>query len=59
MAALGLCYAAQGPATIKLCEQTGIVKDVPGKKIDTSQLPELGLANALDAGEHVSNSVAI
>jgi hypothetical protein len=47
MMALGLCYAAQGPATLKLCEQTGIVKDVPGQKIDTKNLPELGLANAL------------
>ena len=54
MAALGCVYAAQGPATIALAEQCGIVQPPPknstGGKINARDLPEIGIANALDAG---------
>ena len=57
MAALGCVYAAQGPATIALAEQCGIVQAPPknstGGKINARDLPEIGIANALDAGAGV------
>jgi hypothetical protein len=54
MGALGLVYAAQGPATITLAEQCGIVTAPTGNQtINTSNLPQLGLANALDSAAGV------
>ena len=55
MTVVGMCYAVQGPATLNLAEQVGIVKkpkageDQPNVK----DLPRIGLANALDAGAGV------
>ena len=38
----------QGPAAISLAEQSGLVTDINGT-LDTKGLPELGVANSLDA----------
>mmetsp|Transcript_11746 Transcript_11746/g.30179 ORF Transcript_11746/g.30179 Transcript_11746/m.30179 type:complete len:528 (-) Transcript_11746:914-2497(-) len=54
MICLGACYGIQGPATLHIAEQVGIVQRVNGTlPKDASNLPELGLANALDAGAGV------
>jgi MFS family permease len=52
MVCLGLCYGAQGPATLALAEQCDIVKAAnasSGKPIDASKLSQMGIATGMDA----------
>lgn len=50
MVCLGLCYGAQGPATLALAEQCGIVKAANGSTpIDASKLSQMGVATGADA----------
>ena len=47
-----MVYGAQGPATIHLAEQCGIVH-ATNTTVNVRDLPEVGIANALDAGAGV------
>jgi MFS family permease len=50
MVCLGLCYGAQGPATLALAEQCDIVKAANGSTpIDASKLSQMGIATGMDA----------
>lgn len=50
MVCLGLCYGAQGPATLALAEQCEIVKAANGTTpIDASKLSQMGVATGADA----------
>ena len=52
---VGLCMGAQGPATLALAEQAGVVsnaltgEDTPSHPRDVSRLGEMGFANGSDA----------
>ena len=55
MVCVGLCFGAQGPATLALAEQSGVVsnaltgEDTPAHPRDVSRLGQMGIANGADA----------